>query len=85
MKAITLRNLPREVERVVRQRAAKGRLSVNKAVIKLLEEHLGLSEKPHSVVYNDLDDLAGSWTKKDALRFEKYLARQRAIDPELWK
>jgi hypothetical protein len=29
--------------------------------------------------------LAGSWSKKEAAEFDKALAAQRTIDPELWK
>lgn len=38
MKAITLRNLPDEVARMVQRRAKQKNTSVNKAVIDLLEE-----------------------------------------------
>ena len=41
MKAVTLRNLPPKLDRTIRQRARQKRVSVNKAVIALLEEHLG--------------------------------------------
>lgn len=86
MKAITLRNLPPEVAEAVRERAKRGKTSVNKAVIGLLEESMG--KKPRNkeqVRYHDLDHLAGTWTKEEAEQFEKLLAEQRAIDPELWK
>jgi len=85
MKAITLRNLPPEVAKVVRERAKRDKTSVNKAVIGLLEESMG--KKPRNkeqVRYHDLDHLAGTWTKEEAEQFEKLLAEQRAIDPELW-
>ena len=41
MKAITLRNLPPTVARIVQQRAKQKNTSVNKAVIELLEESAG--------------------------------------------
>ena len=37
MKAITLRNLPPEIEKIVRKEADRQRTSINKAVISLLE------------------------------------------------
>ena len=40
MKAITLRNLPPNLDKAIRKRARAKRMSVNKAVIGLLEEHL---------------------------------------------
>jgi len=85
MKAVTLRNLPPSLDRTIRQRAKKKGVSVNKVVIGLLQEHLGES-KPRLVRrYHDLDGLAGSWSKQEAEAFEKALAKQRAIDPEMWK
>jgi plasmid stability protein len=85
MKAVTLRNLPPSLDRTIRQRAKKKGVSVNKVVISLLQEHLGESEKRPVRRYHDLDELAGSWTKQEAEAFERALAKQRAIDPEMWK
>ena len=80
MKAITLRNLPDQVTRSIRQRAATEGISLNRAVIKVLEERLG-----SDAVHHDLDDLAGSWSEAEARAFDRALAAQRAIDPELWR
>lgn len=86
MKAVTLRNLPPELARVIRQRATEKRTSVNKAVISLLEESAGIGRKKKgTALHHDLDALAGSWTKEEAAAFEKALARQRSIDLDLWK
>lgn len=86
MKAITLRNLPPEVAKTIHQRAKQKKTSVNKAVISLLEESLGKkTQKKEKVRYHDLDHLAGSWTKEEAEEFEKLIAEQRTIEPELWK
>ncbi len=60
--------------------------SVNKAVIELLEESAGgKAKKKAPVRYHDLDHLAGTWTKEEAAAFDKLIAEQRMIDPELWK
>lgn len=85
MKAVTLRNLPPKVAQTIRQRARDKRVSVNKAVIGLLEEQAGVGGKKPTPQYHDLDALAGSWTKAEATAFDKALARQRTIDPALWK
>lgn len=34
--------------------------------------------------YHDLDHLHGAWTKKQSEEFDKALADQREIDPQLW-
>jgi hypothetical protein len=86
MKAITLRNLPPDVARTVQQRAKQNKTSVNKAVIELLEESAGSKAKKKAPIhYHDLDHLAGTWTQEEADAFDKLIAEQRTIDPELWK
>ncbi len=87
MKAITLRNLPPELEKIVRKQADRQRTSINKAVISLLERKAEgyKKKKPGIKEHDDLDSLAGSWTNKEAAEFSKALSAQRTIDPELWK
>ena len=82
--AITLRNLPKKLDQTIQRRAKEKGISVNKAVITLLEEQLEMKSKKPSVEYHDLDNLAGSWTKAEADAFDKTLTKQRAIDLELW-
>lgn len=85
MKAVTLRNLPPELARTIRERARQKQTSANKAVIGLLEEALGgRGKKKEPSPYHDLDNLAGSWSKEEAKAFDKALARQRVIDPTMW-
>jgi hypothetical protein len=87
MKAITLRNLPPEIVKVVRKEADRRRTSINKAVISLLEGKAEGRKKRQARAkeFDDLDALVGSWTKKEAAEFDKALVAQRSIDPELWK
>ena len=87
MKAITLRNLPAEIEKIVRKEAERQRTSLNKAVISLLERRSEThkKKKPGLKEYHDLDRLAGCWSKKEAAEFDKALAAQRKVDPQLWK
>ncbi len=87
MKAVTLRNLPPEVAKVVRKKAVEKGTSINKAVIGLLEESAGIrrGKQKKKTLHHDLDALAGSWTKREALEFDRALASQRAIDRDLWK
>ncbi len=84
MKALTIRDIPKEVEKVIKKRAARKNTSLNKAVIDLLEEATGKKSKKKTT-YHDLDCLFGSWTKKEASEFDKNLKEQRGIDKELWE
>lgn len=86
MGAITIRNLPPELGRLIRQKAKSERTSLNRAVISLLEEATGLGRQDRKeLVHDDLDALAGSWTKEEADEFDAFLREHRTIDPEMWK
>ena len=85
MKAITLRNLPDAVSRLIRRKAATEGISLNRAVIQVLEERLGLSHPLPEPRHHELDELAGSWSDTEAQAFDHALAAQRAIDLDLWK
>jgi plasmid stability protein len=85
VKTVTIRNIPPKLERAIRQRAGARRTSMNKAVMTLLEEHLGVSVSEPAAEYHDLDELAGVWSEREARPIEEVLAKQRAIDRDLWK
>jgi len=83
--AITVRNLPPAVAKAVRERARKEKLSLNKAIVRLLEEATGAGTGKKRVVHHDLDKFFGTWTKEEADAFDEALREQRQIDPEMWK
>jgi len=83
--AITVRNLPPKVAKAIREKARKERLSMNKAVIKLLEEATGATQETRKVVHHDLDHMAGTWSQAEYEEFMEALREQRQIDPEMWK
>jgi hypothetical protein len=85
MKPITLRNLPPDVAKAVRTRAKAAGTSLNRAVIGLLQERLHRPAKAGRPQYTDLDRFFGTWSRQDYEEFEKALAEQRQIDPEMWR
>ena len=86
MKAITVRNIPRSLAKEIDRRARKARTSLSRTVVALLEEATGFGHrKPERTLHGDPDDLAGAWSREEADTFDRVLAEQRAIDPELWK
>ena len=87
MKAVTLRSLPPDIADAIRKEANRKGMSLNKAVISLLANRMGVREKKKSRQsrHHDLDKLAGSWSKKEAAEFDKSLAAQRTTDLDLWK
>ncbi len=85
MSAITVRNLPPKVARAIREKARKERLSLNKAVVKLLEQATGEGHDRKKAVHHDLDRFFGTWTREQADAFDEALREQRQVDPEMWK
>jgi len=85
LSAITVRNLPPRVAKATREKAKKERLSLNRAVIRLLEEATGGSQEGKKVIHRDLDRFFGTWTVKEADEFDRALRDQRHIEPEMWK
>jgi hypothetical protein len=88
VKAVTLRNIPPKLARAIASRARKQRSSLNKTVIRMLEERAASprrAERGKDGLYHDLDFLIGSWGVKAAGAFERELKRVRTVDPELWK
>ncbi len=83
MKAVTLRNVPPELADLLEEEAKATGASMNKTVIRLLERATGIARRTRR--HHDLDHLAGSWTDEEAREFERELARQRRVDPELWE
>lgn len=88
MKVITLRNIPPPVARLIEKHSKQTGLSLNKTVIRLLEERLGVVDadaaEEHRDLDRDLDRLAGVWSEEDAHEFDRILAEQRRVDAELW-
>jgi len=84
MSAITVRNLPPAVARAVRDKARKDKVSLNRAIVRLLEEATG-EKGGKKVIHHDLDHLAGRWSEKEYQQFMVALREQRQIDPEMWK
>ncbi len=85
MNAITVRNLPPAVAKAVRAKARKEKLSLNRAIISLLEEATGTGQTKKRVVDHDLDKFFGTWTEGEADAFDAALREQRQIDPEMWR
>ncbi len=83
MNAITVRNLPPAVVKAVKEKARKEKLSLNRAIVALLEEATGA--QPRTVLHHELDHLAGRWSDEEYRGFMEALREQRQIDPEMWK
>ncbi len=54
-------------------------------LLRILREALGLKKRRRTVVYNDLDKLAGTWSKKDYAEFQNKIADFEKVDEDIWK
>ena len=85
MGAITVRNLPPELARVIRQKAKKEKTSLNRTVISLLEKATGLVKPRTEEVHTDLDRFFGCISKQEADELAEAIREQRQIESKMWK
>lgn len=78
----TIRRVPKEVDRALRERALRRKLSVNETALEVIAEGLGI-DAVTPLKRRDLSDLAGAWVKDKAV--DAALADQRRIDAPLWR
>jgi hypothetical protein len=82
---LTIRSLGSRLRAALEREAARRGQSLNKTVLALLAERLGLAEPATPAEYHDLDELAGTWSKSEATRFDDALHAQRQVDAKLWR
>lgn len=74
----TVRGVPREVDRALRQKAARRKQSLNQVILdELAEATIGRKMRA------DFSDVTGRWIPDPA--FDEILAAQRQIDWDKWK
>jgi len=74
----TVRGVPREVDALLRRKAAQRRVSLNQMIVEELSEAaIGARKRA------DFSDLVGKWTPDAA--FDEILAAGRRIDRDKWK
>ena len=85
MGAITIRGIDNKIAKALKERAKKEDTSINSIVLRIVREALGLEKKKRTVIYTDLDHLAGTWDKKDYVEFQRKVADFETIDKNIWK
>ena len=81
MPQYTIRNVPEALDRELRERAKRKGISLNDAAVEAIKRGLGLTDT--DVVYEDLDDLIGSWKADD--EFDRAIKDQDDIDIDAWR
>lgn len=85
MKTITIRGIDPELDRVIKSRARQDSLSVNQWVLQTLKKVTGMGKQPVFKKHNDLDALAGGWSKEEVKAFHANTKIFQRIDEDVWK
>jgi hypothetical protein len=86
MATMSIRGVNEKVLSTLKQRAERAGESLNGLVVRLLEEDAGGPGKLRPAKkFDDLDALAGTWTKQQAQAFDRDTRAFGEVDPALWK
>lgn len=77
----TIRNVPDDVDAVLRQRVRDTRKSFNQVALEALVAGTGKSLRPK----RDFRDIAGGLGADERVELEREIELQRQIDPDLWQ
>jgi hypothetical protein len=80
MANLSLRGLDRPTLSRLKSNARRRGISVNRLIVETLHQQYAAGTK----TFNDLDALAGTWTKAEADAFAAAVAPFTEIDPGLW-
>lgn len=87
MRQMTVRDIPDDVESVVRSEAELRGVSLNKAFLTLLKRGVQQSHilsAPCERTKGRFTRFCGIWSDEEAAVFDEATDRQRSIDKELW-
>jgi hypothetical protein len=77
----TIRRVPREVDRRLRERARASGKSLNEAAVEALSRGVGVGAA--DVPLRDLSGIVGTW--QDDPAFDEAVAEQHRVDRKLWR
>ena len=86
MVQLTIRGVGEELHRAIKEHAKRRGLSINRYVLSVIRESVGLGsgKKDLEMEFHDLDHLAGTWSQQAYDEFLRDLESQREIDRGLW-
>jgi len=85
MKNLSLRGIDENLSVHLKKLSQKEGASLNKTVLRLLEDSVGARRKKRFNIYHDLDDLAGTWSNREEKEFNDKIQLFEQIDKDLWK
>ena len=83
MKTLSLRGIDEEMEKALKKEAQRAKTSINTTMLNLIRESIGLKKRVK--IYQDLDELAGTWNEKDEEMFKENTQFFDKINKEIWK
>ena len=83
MKTLSLRGIDEEMEKALKKEAQTAKTSINTTILNLIRESIGLRKR--GKIYQDLDELAGTWNEKDEEMFKENTQFFDRINNEIWK
>lgn len=83
MNQLTLRNIPDDLDRSIRDYSQKKGQSINKTVLDLLKKEFGLPIEGNKK--RDLSFISGTWTQEEFDEFEENVKVFEQIDKDIWK
>ena len=85
MKTLTIRGVDDDLIRVIKETSKNQNESMNQTIVKLIKKSIGIAEKSIFPTYNDLDDLAGTWSAEDEELFNQSIQGFEEVDEEMWE
>ena len=85
MKTMTIRNVSDELSGALEAEKRRRGLSLNRTVLALLGESLGVPDSHGRRRRNGLRRVSGSWSEEEFRQFEEAVAPFGEIDRDLWK
>ncbi len=85
MKSITIHNLDDSLDTLIRKKAKKNGLSLNKTIQMLLKESLGLKTKEVFNHKSDFVELCGAWNEKDKIDFQEKVSDLNEVNEMDWE
>ncbi|MFH1975097.1 MAG: hypothetical protein ABIJ52_05990 [Pseudomonadota bacterium] len=83
MSQITVRGIDPEIEEKIRKMARDSRQSINNVLVGIIRQKF--QNKKHSPPAETLKQLAGGWSREDALTFLNSINSCEQIDREMWQ
>ena len=85
MKSLSLRGIHEDLSENLKKLSQKEGTSLNKTVLKLLDDSVGVRRKRRFTIYHDLDDLAGTWGSNEEKEFKDKIQFFEMTNKDLWK